>query len=127
MLSTVAAAVLAASPAQAKAADDPDLRCYAAVTLAIGGMQQSKQADAATLTGLTAIIWYYYGRMETRLPGVDFAAALAELTSRPDYMTRTLPADGERCGTEAEGKGKEMQDMGKRLQDLAPALDHHAS
>lgn len=79
MFSIVAAAALVASPAQAKAADDPDLRCYAAVTLAMVGMQESKQADVAALTGLTAIIWYYYGRMETRLPGVDFAAALADL------------------------------------------------
>lgn len=127
MLSIVAAAVLAASPAQAKAADDPDLRCYAAVTLALVGMEESKQADVATLTGLTAIIWYYYGRMEARLPGVDYALALAELMGRPDYTSRILPADGQRCGAEAEGKGKEMQDMGKRLQDLAPALDHRAS
>ncbi|MGN6357839.1 MAG: hypothetical protein ACTHLU_10215 [Novosphingobium sp.] len=127
MLSLLAASLLTASPAQAQAVDDPDLRCYAAVTLALVGMQESKEADAATLTGLAAIIWYYYGRMEVRLPGVDYAAALAELTSRPGYVTRILPADGQRCGTEAEGKGKEMQEMGKRLQELAPALDHRRS
>jgi hypothetical protein len=126
MISVLAAAALAAAPLQQAAADDPDVRCYAAVTMSLVGLKESGKLDAATETGLTAIIWYYYGRMETRLPGVDFAAAMAQMISRPGYLTRELAADGERCGKEAEAKGNDMQKMGDRMQQLSQQMDQRA-
>ena len=127
MISVLAAAALAGAPVSRTVADDPDVRCYAAVTLSLVGLQESGKLEPATLVSLTAIIWYYYGRMESRLPGVDFAAAIAELVGKPNYLNNDLQVDAQRCGAEAEGKGKQMQEMGKRLQELAPLMDHRQS
>lgn len=126
MISLFAAAALAAAPIQQAAADDPDVRCYTAVTMSLAGLKESGKLDAATETGLTAIIWYYYGRMEVRLPGADFAAAMATMLSRPGYLSHELSADGQRCAAEAEAKGNDMQKMGQRLQDLSRQLDQRA-
>lgn len=124
MFSIMTAAALAAAPVPA---DDSDVRCYAAVSLSLAGLEEGGKLDDETRTALTAILWYYYGRMESRLPGVDLAVAIAQLTSKPGYLTRDLPTDGERCGAEADAKGRQMAEMGKRLQAIAAKLEHPAS
>jgi len=93
---------------------DPDLRCLAAVSAALGIVADRKDADPETVPGLTAVFMYFLGKVDAARPGLDYAPPLARLMNSPTYAN-DLPADLKRCGAEAEGRGQMLQDLADKL------------
>jgi hypothetical protein len=121
------ATALAGTATPQSVAADADVRCYAAITFAISGLSQSEAAKTEEMVGLTALAWYYYGRMQMTFPDTDFAPGVAELVGAPGYLTGQLREDAVRCGAEGEREGKAMESLGQRLQQMAPIAEHSAS
>lgn len=117
-----AALALLAATALPGSADDPDLRCVAAVSFVLGASADDKTLDAEGVTGLTAIFMYYLGKVDARRPGLDYAKELGALMNAPGY-TRRLPADLVRCGKEAEERGAMLQRLGEDLKGAAPLTE----
>ena len=118
----LALSLLAASAAPAGQADmirDPDLRCVAAVSAALGILADRKTSNADEAAGLTAVIMYYFGKVDARHPGLDYAAPLTALMNSPQYA-QELPADLKRCGAEAEERGRTLQSLGEQLKSAVP-------
>lgn len=116
------ALLAAAPPPQAPvpaAADDPDLRCVAAVSMVMGVMPEGETNDPELRTGLASIFMYYMGKLDARRPGIDYLAELTGLFERPGY-SRQLAADLKRCGAEAEERGRMLQELGKDLKSSVP-------
>jgi len=121
-LSLLAAAATPAASAASTRADlirDPDLRCVAAVSAALGILADRKTANAEDAAGLTAVIMYYFGKVDARHPGLDYAAPLTALMNSPQYA-QELPADLKRCGAEAEERGRTLQSLGEQLKSAVP-------
>ena len=118
----LALSLLAASAAPAGQTDmirDPDLRCVAAVSAALGIIADRKTGNADEAAGLTAVIMYYFGKVDARHPGLDYAAPLTALMNSPQYA-QELPADLKRCGAEAEERGRTLQSLGEQLKSAVP-------
>lgn len=113
------AAAAAAPAARADMIRDPDLRCVAAVSAALGILADRKTANAEEVAGLTAVIMYYFGRVDARHPGLDYAPPLTALMNSPQYA-QELPADLKRCGAEAEERGRTLQTLGEQLKAAVP-------
>jgi hypothetical protein len=127
VLSLILAAVLAEAPTPRAIAADPDVRCYAVMTFAISGLAESDDAKAEELVGVTALAWYYYGKMQVKFPDTDFAPGLVELTATPGYVSGLLQEDAARCGADGEREGREMQALGERMQQMAPIAEQPVS
>lgn len=105
--------------ASAAPAEDPDLRCLAAVAAVLGIAAEKKSDDAESIAGLTGIFMYYLGRVDAHRPGFDYGKTLGPMMNAPDY-TKRLPADLKRCGGEAEERGQMLKDLGEQLKLAAP-------
>ena len=116
-LSLLAAAATPATPADM--IRDPDLRCVAAVSAALGVLADRKTSNADEAASLTAVIMYYFGKVDARHPGLDYAAPLTALMNSPQYA-QELPADLKRCGAEAEERGRTLQRLGEQLKSAVP-------
>ena len=125
MLGFVLGLGLAASASAAEITREPDLRCVAAVSAALGIMGERKDADAETMSGLTAVFMYYLGKVDARHPGLDYAPPLAALMNAPGYAA-ALPDDLKRCGTEAEERGRTLRILGEQLKAMPPLVQRHA-
>jgi len=112
-------ALLVAAPSLSPAADDPDLRCLAAVSAVLGTMSDSNAPDDEAIAGLTGIFMYYLGRVDARHPGFDYAGTLGSLMNAPGYEKR-LALDLKRCGGEAEARGRMLKDLGEELKTSVP-------
>lgn len=124
MLEVIAAAALGA--ANVNIVDDPDFRCYAAITVSLGVGQETGKLSGEEKTALTMAVWYYTGRIDARFAGVSLADPFLRLVSAPDFALR-LAADGKRCGKEVERKGQELQELGAEIQRRAPLIDRRSS
>ena len=118
-LSLLAAAATPAASARADLIRDPDLRCVAAVSAALGVLADRKTSNADEAASLTAVIMYYFGKVDARHPGLDYAPPLTALMNAPGYA-QELPADLTRCGAEAEERGRTLQTLGEQLKTAVP-------
>lgn len=73
-----------------KAIED-DLHCLAYLSVAAGKVQgdQRRKAEAGAL--------YYFGRLESRDPGLDIGTQLGGILDAPGYGAQTYLADKARC------------------------------
>lgn len=120
-LALLAATALSPIADQPGPADDPDLRCVAAVSFVLGA-SDDKQLGVDGVSGLTAVFMYYLGKVDARRPGLDYAKELGGLMNAPDYA-RQLPADLVRCGKEAEERGAMLQRLGEDLKRSVPLAE----
>lgn len=110
MFALALAATAAASP-QPSQADLQDTRCVA-VFASLSDMAEKPEDREKMLVGAL----YYVGKLDGRSPGFDLKGALVALVSQPDYATRQLRADAERCGAEMKARGAELQNLGKAIE-----------
>lgn len=106
MIGSVLAIVLAFTPQTAlssssDARTEADFRCYAA-TLVLAGMN----ADDPEVTNAAAMIAFYYlGRLEGRVPDVDWVSrGIKAGDAQSDLLLAELP----RCAGEFEAKSQEL-------------------
>lgn len=123
MLFGLLAAVAAAAQKPAPPASDPDLRCMVALSIALGGIEDGViDMDDDEKSGIVALVMYYVGKIDGRLPGFDYAREVTRLVESSGYAETVLPDDLERCGDEAEARGQTLIDLGEQLKDLAPLV-----
>lgn len=108
MFMTMIAAAAAAT--QPSPADLLDLRCIAAFSMMSSLIDKQEDKDKMVVGAL-----YYVGKLDGRSPGLDLSAQLAALFSQPDYLSKQLRADAERCGEEMKARGAELQKIGKTM------------
>lgn len=104
MIAMLASAAQTTSPAQ-----DADMRCFAAISYAVGTAEESKR------TLLAPALTYYLGRVTARDPQLDLEAALVAIVGDEADFTRRLPVDLARCGQEAMKLGTRMQALGAAM------------
>lgn len=102
-----AAASAAAVPT---AADMQDLRCVAAFA-AVSNLAEKEDDKTKLLAGML----YYIGKIDGRSPGFDLKGQLTRLVEQPDYLTKQLGSDVERCAEEAQSRGHQLEDIGDAM------------
>jgi hypothetical protein len=118
----VAAAAATQKPAPSMA-DDPDLHCMVALSIALGGIDDGAiDLEDDERTGIVSLVMYYVGKIDGRLPGFDYAREVTKLVESPNYADATLVEDLDRCGEEAEQRGQTLIELGEQLKDLAPLM-----
>ncbi len=108
VFSLIAAVAAASQPLEAPA--EADLRCVAAMLYAVGDASEKKDERSTGL--LIAAVSYYVGRLDARLPGLDYAAHIKRLASSTEFE-KQLSGEIKRCATES---GMAMQAVGKAAQ-----------
>lgn len=118
-----AAAAAATQQPAPQIASDPDLRCMVALSITLGGMEDGA-IDAADdeKSSILALVMYFVGKIDARLPDFDYAVEVTRLVQSPDYAGTKLPDDLERCSDEAAGRGQTLIELGEQLKDLAPLM-----
>lgn len=118
-----AAAAMAQKPAPSLA-DHPDLRCMVAISFALATIDDGGiEADEEERSGVVALVMYYIGKIDGRMPGFDYAREVTKLIKSPGYAAGGLLDDLDRCGDEAEERGRTLMELGEQLKDLAPLLE----
>ena len=122
LLGLFAAAAFAAQQ-PVPSASDPDLRCMVALSIALDGIEDGNvKVPEDEKSGIVALVMYYVGKIDGRLPGFDYARQVTRLVQSPGYAEETLLDDLDRCGEEAEARGQTLIDLGEQLKDLAPLI-----
>ena len=107
---------LAALAAQAAPVADPtrdqDVRCLAVMAYATG------TAKEAARPSLVAGTMYFIGRIDARMPTLDYCAVLVRLLT-DTALVKSLAADGPRCSAILERRGTELQALGKAIRGAA--------
>ncbi len=116
LLSFAGAVVLAAQPVP-QMADDPDLRCLAAVGFAAGALSQRNDPKAAER--VSSVMFYFLGRLKARFPAIDLNREVLALVQRPGFA-QTLQQETRRCGLEAQARAADLQSLGRQLQGISP-------
>lgn len=120
LLAAAAAATQKPAPSMA---DDPDLHCMVALSIALGGAEDGViDMEDDERTGIVSLVMYYVGKIDGRLPGFDYAREVTRLVQSPGYAEATLLEDLNRCGEEAEQRGQTLIELGEQLKDLAPLM-----
>ena len=98
----------AAAAAPLDNASHSDVRCVAALALA------ANTAEGEQLTGLAFQLFYYLGRLDGRVPGLDLEAALRQ------EAPRITPADQKQlldsCTAQYLKRAQDVQAIGKSMQ-----------
>lgn len=119
----LAAAAAASQQPATPVANDLDLRCMVALSIALGSMEDGTiDAENDEKSGVVALVMYYVGKIDGRMPGFDYAGQVTKLVESPDYAERTLPDDLDRCGEEAIERSQTLIELGEQLKDLAPLM-----
>lgn len=122
LLGLLAAAAIAAP--QPSMAEDPDLRCMIAMSYSLALIDEGgAEANAEERSGLVALVMYYIGKIDGRIPDFDYAREVSRLVQTSGYEDTGLVKDLARCGQEAQDRGKELQELGKQIQDVVPLLE----
>ena len=119
----IAAASLQPVATEADLSQDPDLRCMVAMSLAIDGLEDDSSVTAEEKSGIISIFMYYLGRIDARLPGIDYVKEVSRLVENPNYLRSHLRPDLLRCSAEAQQRGKALQEMGEALQKRVPIAE----
>ena len=109
-----AAAEPAISPAPPVVISD-DMRCVTMFLLAAGSSKAEEQA------GAVADALYFMGKSDGRAPDAELAPQTSALINSPDYFSKQLPADAERCTKEVETMSQRLDSLGKALDALSKA------
>ena len=109
-----AAAEPATSPALPVVISD-DMRCVTMFLLAAGSSKAEEQA------GAVADALYFMGKSDGRAPDAELAPQTSALINSPDYFSKQLPADAERCTKEVETMSQRLDSLGKALDALSKA------
>ena len=109
-----AAAEPATSPALPVVISD-DMRCVTMFLLAAGSSKVEEQA------GAVADALYFMGKSDGRAPDAELAPQTSALINSPDYFSKQLPADAERCTKEVETMSQRLDSLGKALDALSKA------
>lgn len=109
-----AAAEPATSPAPPVVISD-DMRCVTMFLLAAGSSKAEEQA------GAVADALYFMGKSDGRAPDAELAPQTSALINSPDYFSKQLPADAERCTKEVEVMSQRLDSLGKALDALSKA------
>jgi hypothetical protein len=118
LLSLLAAtAAPAATDASAKPAVviSDDMRCVTMFLLAAGSSKVDEQA------GAVADALYFMGKSDGRSPDAELAPQTSALINSPDYFSKQLPADAERCTKEVDTMSQRLDSLGKALDALSKA------
>jgi hypothetical protein len=99
-------APLAAAPLDA--ASQSDVRCVAALALA------ANSAEGEQLTGLAFETFYYIGRLDGRVPGLDLEAALRQEAIRITDASQKQLLDS--CTAQYLKRAQDIQSIGKSMQ-----------
>ena len=91
-----------------------------AMSLAMDGLSGEGTTAGPGEAGVIAIFMYYLGRIDARLPGIDYVAEVSRLVESPNYVPRKFRADLQRCSGEAQRRGAALKEMGEALQRRAP-------
>lgn len=119
----LAAAAAAAQQPVPAMTNDPDLRCMVALSIALGSIEDGTiDLDDDEKSGVAALVMYYVGKIDGRMPGFDYARQVRKLVGSPDYAERTLLDDLDRCGNEADERSQTLIELGEQLKDLAPLM-----
>lgn len=124
LFGVLAAVAVAASQQPGPAmADDPDLRCMVAMSIALGGIEDGAvKLEDDEKSGIVALVMYYVGKVDGRMPGFDYAGQVKKLVQSPGYGETKFLDDLNRCGEEAEARGNTLIELGEQLKDLAPLV-----
>ncbi|PAX07496.1 hypothetical protein [Sphingomonas lenta] len=106
--------IQAAPAASADPVKNEDVRCLAVMAFATGN---TKEQDRA---GLVAGTMYFLGRIDARMPGLDYRAALRRLLT-DEASLKAFSTEAVRCGAILEKRGGELQALGQQLQQDAKA------
>ena len=115
LLSLLAAAAAPAAPSAPAVVVSDDMRCVTMFLLAAGSSKGEDQ------TGAVADALYFMGRSDGRAPDAELAPQTSALIKSPDYFSKQLPADAERCTKEVETMSQRLGSVGKALDALAKA------
>ena len=64
---------------------------------------------------------YFMGKSDGRAPDAELAPQTSALINSPDYFSKQLPADAERCTKEVETMSQRLDSLGKALDALSKA------
>jgi hypothetical protein len=64
---------------------------------------------------------YFMGKSDGRAPDAELAPQTSALINSPDYFSKQLPADAERCTKEVEVMSQRLDSLGKALDALSKA------
>ena len=118
-----AAAAAATQQPAPQIVSDPDLRCMVALSITLGGMEDGAiEAADDEKSSVLALVMYFVGKIDARLPDFDYATEVTRLVQSPDYAGNILPDDLERCSDEAAARGQTLIELGEQLKDLAPLM-----
>ena len=89
---------------------DQDLHCLTAIanTLGVAKTEEDKSS-------LTAVMFYFLGKVDAAAPELDLEKAIVAVASSPNFMTKQLPTDLKRCGTEMGSRGQQLSAIGAAL------------
>lgn len=111
VFSMIAAAAAAAQPLEPAA--EADMRCIAAMLYAVG--QADERKDAKSTSVLLASVSYFIGKIDARVPGVDYRGHIARL-AQSSVFAKELDGEIKRCALES---GSALQVVGKAAQSAA--------
>ena len=89
---------------------DQDLHCLTAIANTLGVAKT--EADKSSLT---AVMFYFLGKVDTAAPELDLEKAIVAVASSPDFVTKQMPADLKRCGAEIGSRGQQLSAIGAAL------------
>jgi hypothetical protein len=108
------------APAAPAVAISDDMRCVTMFLLAAGSSKAEEQA------GAIADALYFMGKSDGRAPDAELAPQTGALISNPDYFSKQLPVDAERCTKEVETMSQRLDSVGKALDALSKAAQAQA-
>ena len=89
---------------------DQDLHCVTAIANSLGVAKTEEDK-----TSLTAVMFYFLGKVDAAAPELDLEKAIVAVASSPNFMTKQLPADLKRCGAEMGSRGQQLSAIGSAL------------
>ncbi|WP_295632818.1 hypothetical protein [Novosphingobium sp.] len=113
LLSMLAAAAVPVEASKVVISDD--MRCVTMFLVAAGSSKAEEQA------GMVADALYFMGKSDGRSPDAELAPQTSALITSPDYFSKQLPADAERCTKEVETMSQRLDSVGKALDALSKA------
>ena len=105
--------------------EDTDLRCMVAISFALATIDEGgANADDEERSGIVALVMYYVGKIDGRMPGFNYAEHVTRLVKTPGYVETRLLDDLNRCGDEASERGRTLQELGEQLKDIVPLIEN---
>lgn len=102
----------AATPPDFSEQDWADIKCLVAMSVVVG-RASGNDASSIDKASLGSVLTYFVGKLKGRHPALSMVDVMTpELYEK---LAPELPAEMQRCGTEATGVGEDLQAAGKKL------------